>query len=298
MIGLGIDAGASSTKWALVDEGEAVLLEGRVGALSGHLFDQAARDAALGILEGLFKTVRSYPPSGAVAGITGLEPESPQGSWYTQAIAKGLNLSPTQVHILGDMDTAYFTHFAPGEGILVYAGTGSNSYHIRADGQVVRAGGRGYIIGDDGAGYAIGRAALRQVIHWQETETHTDQRPLARLLYQAMNAAHWDGIRAYVYGGGRQAVAALAPSVGQAAQESDLAAVKILLQAGSDLADLALLMRQKVGTLPIVITGGALRVSPLIEQSMRSRLPSDVQLEASQKSIAQGAARMALKTKG
>jgi N-acetylglucosamine kinase-like BadF-type ATPase len=86
--------------------------------------------------------------------------------------------------------------------------------------------------------------------------------------------------------------------VGQAAQESDLAAVKILLQAGSDLADLALLMRQKVGTLPIVITGGALRVSPLIEQSMRSRLPSDVQLEASQKSIAQGAARMALKTKG
>jgi N-acetylmuramic acid 6-phosphate etherase len=74
-----------------------------------------------------------------------------------------------------------------------------------------------------------------------------------------------------------------------------LAAQQILLQAGYDLAQLALLMGRKVGNLPTVLTGGALGISPLIAQAMRSHLPSDIQLEVSQKSIAQGAARMALR---
>jgi N-acetylglucosamine kinase-like BadF-type ATPase len=85
-------------------------------------------------------------------------------------------------------------------------------------------------------------------------------------------------------------VAALAPAVGRAALEGDQAATQILLQAGRALADLALTLQQRLGPLPVVLCGGALQVSPLIEQGARELLELTVQHASS----AEAAARLAL----
>ena len=54
---------------------------------------------------------------------------------------------------------------APDEpGVVVIAGTGSIAYGRNERNQAARAGGWGYMLGDEGSGYWIGRAALRAVL--------------------------------------------------------------------------------------------------------------------------------------
>ena len=49
-------------------------------------------------------------------------------------------------------------------GVVIVAGTGSIAYGRNARGEAARAGGWGYVLGDEGSGYWIGRLALRAVV--------------------------------------------------------------------------------------------------------------------------------------
>ncbi|WP_245575158.1 N-acetylglucosamine kinase [Meiothermus rufus] len=287
---LGIDGGASSTKWMVLDGEGRVVAQGRAAPIIGHLFNEDMRVQVWAALDLLLSETRAYTPEVVVAGITGLDADTREAQQMGEYIGRGLGLLPGRVWVFNDMDLAYRAHFVPGGGIVLYAGTGSVAYHVAQDGRVYRAGGHGYLIGDEGGGFWIGKTALCQVLSWHDTGLDTTPLPLAQHLYQALGGRDWPCIRAYVYGGGRQAVAALAPAVGRAAQEGDEAAAQILLQAGRELADLALTLRHRLGPLPVVLCGGALQVSPLIEQGARERIELTVQYASS----AEAAARMAL----
>src|SRR3990170_4420420 len=53
----------------------------------------------------------------------------------------------------------------PGQpGIVIISGTGSIAYGRNAAGEAARSGGWGHVLGDEGSGYWIGRAALRAVL--------------------------------------------------------------------------------------------------------------------------------------
>ena len=56
-------------------------------------------------------------------------------------------------------------------GIALIAGTGSVAFARAADGRTTRCGGWGYLLGDDGSGYAIGRSAIRFALEDLETTT-------------------------------------------------------------------------------------------------------------------------------
>lgn len=53
-------------------------------------------------------------------------------------------------------------------GIITIAGTGSIAYGRNAEGRTVRAGGWGYIFGDDGSAFGVVRRALRAVLRYEE----------------------------------------------------------------------------------------------------------------------------------
>src|SRR2546426_7691906 len=55
---------------------------------------------------------------------------------------------------------ALATAFGTGPGILVNAGTGSIAYARDPAGELHRAGGDGWQLGDEGGGYLLGRGAL------------------------------------------------------------------------------------------------------------------------------------------
>lgn len=266
---LGLDAGGSGTKWAL-RRGEERLGGGRVSPLTALTLPTPAGAAALAELCAALPGV----PDRLHAGMPGLSAGSPQAAQAREHLAAALGLPPERVTVEGDLDLAYRAHLAPGEGVLIYAGTGSIAYHVSAGGQVVRAGGRGYRIGDDGGGASLGRAALRWATDALDFGGEA-RGPLAEEIAAVTGGLDWPALRAFTYAApGASALARLAPAVGRAADRGDDAALGMLAQAAASLAELGRRVAGQVGEGALVATGGALRVSPLFSEYLRRELPS------------------------
>ncbi len=288
---LGIDAGASSCKWAVLDLNGLVLANGRSAPFTGHVFSQVQREATLEALQTLFSALSRYKFSRVVAGITGLTQGDAAAQFYEKVLLEKFHFE--SVKVMSDMDLAYLAHFKPAEGILVYAGTGGIGYHLKTDGTVARAGGRGYLIADPGGGFSIGQKVLEFVTTQMDVSDSPVQHPLAAAVFEVLGSSDWAVMREHVYTGGRSAVAAFAPLAGQVAATGNTDAIGILELTGQDIAMLAKRLVARVGTLPIALAGGALRVSPLIERSARAALPN-LEVSVTNPSFAVIAAQMAL----
>ena len=288
MNALGIDAGGSSTKWVVVDGAGQMLETGRVAPLGGHLYSADSRGKARDVVESLQSNIAGCAPRVALAGVTGLTKGSEQAVWLEQTMTEVFHLE--RCAVIGDMDLAYRAHYQPGEGIVLYAGTGSIAYHITQQLEVKRAGGRGYLIDDAGGGYWIGQQALRWMVRQLDAGLSADD-PLSSAVLQRIGSSDWDAVRAYVYAGDRSVVSSLAPLVGAAAQQGSAEAGRILEMAGIELADLAQRLKAQVGELPVTTVGGAWQVSPLIADAARN---SGLAFTPSSVDIALAAAHLAL----
>ena len=278
-LGLGIDAGGSSTRWRLEGPAGAVA-EGRLAPLAGHLYDAAGRadaEARVAELAAAVRAASSDGPAAIVAGVTGLTPAGEEAAWLRRALAARFELPAAAVTVLDDVELAFGAAFPRADGVLVYAGTGAIAVAL-ADGQRIRAGGHGYVLDDDGGGFSIGRAALRAVLRRADEQGRAPDTVLARRLYDALGGDAWDRVRAYVYGGGRSAVAALLPVVAQAAAEGDAEARAVLTWAGEELARLARVLLQRCGDArPVALAGGVARVGGALEAGFRAALPAGTQ---------------------
>ncbi len=287
---LGIDAGGTSTRWRLVDGSGGVLGQGRLGPLSGLVFDAAGRTAATSSVEelaraaaGALRTSGASPLAVVVAGVTGLSAGGEPARWLAAELARGLvralgaGAAPAagEVRVLGDMDVAYGAAFAPGEGVLVYGGTGAIAYHVTAAGETLRAGGHGYLLDDEGGGFSVGRAALRSVLREADRLGRPPRGALAEALYTAIGGRDWEVVRAHVYGGGRSRVAALAPAVAAAAEAGDETARTVLRWAGAELARLAnVLLARLRADLPVALAGGVLHLGSELTGAFAAALPA------------------------
>ena len=275
---LGIDGGGSSTKWALFSTDGAVLKQGRLGSMTGHLFGPEDEAALRSQLADFANTLQSRPDA-VVAGISGLHEHA--GPIFRAALADTFGLPEHLIRVVDDLELAYAAHFTPGEGVLIYAGTGSVACFCTQGGQLLRAGGHGYLLGDEGGAFWQGRQALRAVLHAQD-EGRPPPETLARELSPLIGNLDWRQVRTWVYGGGRGAVATLAPAVDRAALAGDVVAQEVMRLAGQALADLALALRKRIssehqpGSLPVVLCGGA--ANALVRVAFVAALPDAVQL--------------------
>ncbi len=290
---LGLDCGASSSKWCVMDDRGHVRAEGRVAPVSGLDLAGERRGAALAALAEVADLATPFGVRAAWVGVTGLSAGSAEAAVVSDTLAAALQLGPAQVRVEGDLDLAYLAHFPPGAGVLVYAGTGAIAYHLTPQGGVLRAGGYGPLLGDEGGGFAIGRAALRHLLLHADGVGEAARGPLAERVFAAAGGRDWPTLRAYAYGGGRAAIAALAPLVGEAARAGDPGAVAILEGAGRDLAALAGTLLRRTGPLAVALAGGALRAHPRVAQACAEALPG-VPLEVRDVPHERAAARLAL----
>ncbi|MFN3266314.1 MAG: N-acetylglucosamine kinase [Deinococcales bacterium] len=287
-------AGASSTKWALLDSSRSVVASGRTPPLSGHVFTPEQQEQNFAALEVLIAALGQNRPQKAVAGITGLGMGDAAAQFYQQALLEVFALQ--DVAVMSDMDLAYLAHFEPGEGILVYGGTGGIAFHLRPDGSPVRAGGRGYLIADPGGGFSLGQRLLEFVTTQMDLSDTPEQHPLAAAVFAQVGGSNqWAVLREHVYMGGHAAVAAFAPLVGQVyANTRNEDALRLLEQTGQDMALLANRLMRRVGVLPIALAGGVLAVSSQIEHSARVALGGHLEVRVPQLDVALCAAQMAL----
>lgn len=140
-----------------------------------------------------------------------------------------------EVDVVGDHEIAFEAGFGPGPGTIVISGTGSIAWGRNKERQYARAGGYGFAVSDEGSGHWIGRTAvsqtLRAIDHGVSTKLHgliLDAWKIdANALVRTANAIPLPDF------------AGLCPLVVEAAEDGDQVAKAVLCRAGTELADLA-----------------------------------------------------------
>ena len=247
---LGIDAGASATKWVLINDSGTVA-SGRCDAMDGHIYREASLERMRRVLIEISEELKDSKVSAVYMGITGVTNDG--------SIEKEIETSfkcPSRV--VSDIELAYRANFEVGDGILLYAGTGSVAYAIDEKSEAHKIGGWGYLLGDEGAGYWIGKEAIRLSLFEIEKKSKIKEGSLFDQILKEIQASDWNGIKTFVYSKDRAEIAALSKIVDHAAEAGDPEAISILKKAASHLGELVnrtdgVLVRK---SLPVKFTGG------------------------------------------
>lgn len=273
--GLGLDAGGTQTRWALALASGQTLAEGAVAPFSGQLVHSAeGREAITQALAEIRQAMgRAHLPSPTAvwAGVTGHDEQS--GGVLSQLFQAAFALHHHRIHLYNDVELACRLCFEPGQGHVVYSGTGSIGVFVDAAGAMHRVGGRGSLLGDEGSGHWIARQALAEV--WRREDDSpgsTASSALAQALFERIGGSTWDDTRRFIHLSDRGALGALALAVAAAADVDDVARC-LLERAGDELARLARLLVLRHGQRPVVVCGRAALLHPSIETSLRRGLP-------------------------
>jgi N-acetylglucosamine kinase-like BadF-type ATPase len=164
--------------------------------------------------------------------------------------------------------------------VVIISGTGSIAYGRNGAGEAARSGGWGYVLGDEGSGYWIGRAALRAVL--READHRGPRTMLTPMLLQHFAIPQPQGLIYEVYHGNLKpaAIGALATCVQQAFEKRDEVAVGILQAAARELEAAALSVARRLDLIgqpfPFILAGGIFRAVPWLERELSERLPRAV----------------------
>lgn len=263
---LGIDGGQSSTT-ALIADGEGrVIGRGRGGpcnhaaAAEGRAkFFRAMRACLATACEQAQLDAKTVQFAAVCFGFSG----GPQDKdAYSRELVRSARYKITH-----DAEIALAGATAGEAGIIVIGGTGSMAFGKNARAETARAGGWGYIFGDEGGGFDLTRRALRAALRAEEGWGPATM--LRQLLLEASGAASANDLLHRFYADfDRTSIAAMAKLVTQAAEQGDEVAQGILREAARELADLVQGVYRKLfrEVVPIATIGGVFRSSRLRDE--------------------------------
>jgi N-acetylglucosamine kinase-like BadF-type ATPase len=298
----GVDAGASHTRAIVTDAALHPLgrADGPAGAARPGAEDAAARTILRTVEDARQAAGMDREPlAGLVVGAAGTGDPAVRAALAAALEAPG---TAARVAVCTDADVALAAAFPEGPGVLLIAGTGSIALAIDAAGGRHRVGGRGWRLGDEGSGYALGRAGAAAAV--QALEGRGPPTALARLVPAALGLGAADDLLAWVSGAEPGAVAALGRVVQEAADAGDAVALGLVEVAADDLVAHVVALRPHFGVaagVPVVLSGGAVapgrplrrRVMTLMGARARWASVRDVAVDA-----ALGAARLAIELVG
>ena len=264
---LGIDGGQSSTKALIATETGHIIGHGRAGpcnhvrtcqgrakffeAVSGSL-NAACNQAGIDASTVTFAAV--------CLGFSG-GPEDKEA--HSRELIRSVKYKITH-----DAEIALSGATAGRPGIITIAGTGSMVFGRNAAKKTARAGGWGYVFGDEGGAFDLTRRALRAALQFEEGWGR--RTTLRALLLESTGAEDANDLlhRFYAAGYTRTTIARLAPLVTRAAQEGDEVASAILNRAAEELAAYVKGVRQQLfhpdESVSVAYAGGVFQSAPLL----------------------------------
>ena len=290
---IGADVGGSKTAVG-VSDGQAILAraEGAGAAVrpgralaSAAVISETVRQALAGTGR-LTGDVLYVGAAGA-----GREPEREE----LRKLLRTENLARTVV-VATDIEIALAAAFDQGPGIVVSAGTGSVAVGRDRSGKQHRMGGYGWQMGDEGSGYAIGRAALGAVS--RAVDGRSPRTALSERILTASRSESFDALVRWAAGASPAEVAALAPHVLDVAAGGDPLAQGMADYAARELTQLAICLlpvMESDAPVGVAITGGLLSTEGPLRRSVLARLreePGLTPVEAPVDAVA-GAIRLA-----
>jgi N-acetylglucosamine kinase-like BadF-type ATPase len=259
----------------LADDTERVIAEGREDGANLQGAGELALEKVLhSVME---KTLEGTGilPSAICLGIAGVDRAA------DEAVVRGIMSRigyKARILVVNDALIALQAGLGDAAGIVIVSGTGSIAYGRNEQGEAARAGGWGYVLGDEGSGYWIGRLALRAVVR------HADGRGRVTSLTPRL-LAHFGVERAtelihkvYQDELNPRSIAAVAKYVQQARDEGDSVAASILNRAADELmtAATAVMSRLDLSERPFtfVLAGGMFHALPWLCDQMQLLLPA------------------------
>jgi N-acetylglucosamine kinase len=270
---LGFDGGGTKTECVLMDEARLVRASGRSGpsnpmrvGFGGAL--AAVCEAGRTALQNAKLT--SGDITAMCAGLAGTaQPES------QRKMKKLLSEEyPGKiVQVCTDLD---LTLEATGSGlaIVLIAGTGSAAVGRDRSGQIVRVGGHGPLLGDEGSAYDVGRRA--SIAALREADRGMPDSPLAAKILRELRVSDWEDFHLRVYSVPDEVFPRIFPVVTVAADEGSSAARALLQDAAAELAllvaDLTERLQLKSEKFLLVKSGGMVGRSDYFDQLLDQRL--------------------------
>jgi N-acetylmuramic acid 6-phosphate etherase len=232
----------------------------------------AALDEAVNAAFLAAKTERC-PVAGACLGLAGADRLDDQG--MIREWAQRVQLAD-RVDVTNDAAILLGAGTPEGWGLALIAGTGSFAFGRSADGRRARAGGWGYLLGDEGSAYAIVIAGLQAVARAAD-----GRGPATRLTERFMKhlgLAQPQELIAAVYRSGRDRadLAALAPLVLEEAEKDEVGGTIVDREARElALAGEAVIRQLRwQGPIPIALAGGLLLGSQVYQKRVLDALTS------------------------
>lgn len=287
---VGVDAGGTSTA-ALA----------RVGTETRRLYGpgaQAFRDgpaaaaATIAALVGEARTAfEEAPLAGLAVGIAGGGRAEERDAVQ---VALRDSLGTDAVSVTDDAVIALEAAYGEESGTILVVGTGSIGYARTLDGDILRVGGWGAALVDDGSGASLGRAALRAVLADYDGGPPTSLGALAATLFGLQTA---DAVRAEAAGG---RLARFAPLLLAGATEEDWVATSTLARETNALAQQLGWLATRVGdsVTPRLTLAGGLSGEPVYTASLLAALDRHLpgwSLASTPADPAEGALAMALR---
>lgn len=269
---LGIDGGQSSTTAVIGDAQGRVIGYGRGGPCN-HVKTGDGREKFVNAILGCVGAAEAQAGlakpayAAACAGFSG-------GPADKDALLRGIVTAAGWL-ITNDALIALTGATAGAPGIITIAGTGSIAYGRNAQGRIARAGGWGYVFGDEGGGFDLTRQALRAAL--RQHEGWGPATVLHDWLLKETGAADANDLlhRFYTTDYPRPRIAALSRLVDEAAQAGDAEAIRILDEAAGALAGYAGAARGQLfgaGEAALVAPIGGVWQSARLKEQFRRRV--------------------------
>ncbi len=242
---LGIDAGGTKTVCLLADDSGRVLAESHGGGANLQASGELEVEKVLHqVMEETLGPARHSSGRDLPGNCRCRSSERRSGGSAASCARIGFK---TRVTVVNDALVALVAGAGEQPGVVIVAGTGSIAYGVDAARRACRAGGWGYLLGDEGGGFWIGRAALSAVV--RQFDGRGPATRLTELVLAEMHLATPSELIHAIYDRGlqRPLVAGLADVVQQAMLAGDAVATHILARAAEELVGAAASVVTRLG---------------------------------------------------
>lgn len=266
---MGVDAGASHTEAAAA----ASLLEplgrrlGPRGAVRPGGAHESARAIGDVVRELLSSVERDLAAATLVVGAAGAGREEERDA-LQHVLVRSLG-RVRKVRVTTDAEIALADAFSTGAGIVLIAGSGSIAFARDQSGETRRVGGWGWQAGDEGSGYALGRAGLGAATRAADGRERATT--LGKRLLSTLDLPDLEALVGWAQSAGREQIAGLAREVCAAADAGDEVASRLVRSTARALAHhvRALLSHfEGPGQVPVALSGGLLEKGSAVRRAL------------------------------
>lgn len=256
---LGIDGGGTKTQVAIADSDGNILFNKTYASTNPNGVN---REKLRAIINHIFSDVGEKIPLSQVvslfAGIAGA------GSMQTQLLITQMIssyfTSTTRITVTVDTINALFSGTYGEPGIVQICGTGSVTYGMNRENQQDRVGGWGYLLGDEGSGYDVGRRGIAEALKY--ADGRNAETLLLNLLYQRFQVKDARELIDQIYHAPnpKQIISETSMLVFQAFEEHDQIAVKIMEEVSKEITTNIITLADKLFSdqelMDVILCGG------------------------------------------